>query len=47
VFKLFHEIEREETLSNSHYEANITLISKLEKGTTKVKKRENYRQSVQ
>jgi hypothetical protein len=26
LFKLFHEIEREGTLSNSFYEANITLI---------------------
>jgi hypothetical protein len=46
VFKLFQKIEREGTLSNSHYEAHITLISKLEKGPKKVKKRENHRQSV-
>jgi hypothetical protein len=40
LLKLFHEIEREETLPNSFYEANITLILKLDKGTSK---KENYR----
>jgi FMN phosphatase YigB (HAD superfamily) len=39
-FKLFHEIEREGTLSNSVYEATITLIPKPEKDTSK---KENYR----
>jgi hypothetical protein len=38
--KLFHEIEREGTLRNSFYEANITLIQKPDKDTSK---RENYR----
>jgi hypothetical protein len=28
LLKLFHEIEREETLLNSFYEASITLIPK-------------------
>jgi abortive infection bacteriophage resistance protein len=37
---LFHETEREGTLHNSFYEANITLIPKSEKGTSK---KENYR----
>jgi hypothetical protein len=27
-FKLFHKIEREETLPNSFYEASVTLIPK-------------------
>jgi hypothetical protein len=40
LLKLFHEIEREGTLSNSFYEANITLIPKPEKDTSK---KENYR----
>jgi hypothetical protein len=39
-FKLFHEIEREGTLPNSFYEANITLIPKPDKDTSK---KENYR----
>jgi hypothetical protein len=38
LLKLFHEIEREGTLSNSFYEANITLIP--DKDTSK---KENYR----
>jgi hypothetical protein len=39
--KLFHEIEREgTTLSNSFYKANITLIPKPDKDTSK---KENYR----
>jgi hypothetical protein len=40
LFKLFHEIERKGTLPNSFYEANITLIPKPEKDTSK---KENYR----
>jgi hypothetical protein len=40
LLKLFHEIEREETLPNTFYEANITLIPKPEKDTSKI---ENYR----
>jgi hypothetical protein len=40
IFKLFHEIEREGTLPNLFYEANITLISKPDKDTSK---KENYR----
>jgi hypothetical protein len=40
LLKLFHEIEREGTPSNSFYEANITLISKPDKDTSK---KENYR----
>jgi hypothetical protein len=40
LLKLFHEIEREETLPNSFYEANITLIPKPDKNTSK---NENYR----
>jgi hypothetical protein len=31
LLKNFHEIEREETLNNSFYEASITLFSKPEK----------------
>jgi hypothetical protein len=38
--KLFHEIEKEGTLPNSFYEANITLIPKPDKDTSKKK---NYR----
>jgi hypothetical protein len=38
--KLFHEIEQEGTLPNSFYEANITLISKADKDTSK---KDNYR----
>jgi hypothetical protein len=38
--KLFHEIQRKRTLPNSFYEANITLIPKPEKDTSK---KENYR----
>jgi hypothetical protein len=41
LLKLFHEIEREGTLLNSFYEANITLIPKPDKDTSK---NENYRQ---
>jgi gamma-glutamylcysteine synthetase len=35
VLKLFHEIEREGTLSNSYYEASITLIPKPGKAPSK------------
>jgi hypothetical protein len=35
--KLSHKIEREVTLSNSFYEASVTLISKLDKDTYKNK----------
>jgi hypothetical protein len=37
---MFHEIERKGTLPNSFYEANITLIPKPEKDSSK---KENYR----
>jgi hypothetical protein len=40
LLKLFHETERERTLPNSFYEANITLIPKPDKDTSKM---ENYR----
>jgi hypothetical protein len=40
LLTLFHEIEREGTLPNSFYEANITLIPKPDKDTSKM---ENYR----
>jgi hypothetical protein len=40
LLKLFHEIEREETLHNSFYEGSITLIPKPDKDTSK---KENYR----
>jgi hypothetical protein len=40
ILKLFHEIEREGTLPNSFYEANIILIPKPDKDTSK---QENYR----
>jgi hypothetical protein len=40
LLKLFHEIEREGTLPNSFYEANITVIPKSDEDTSKEK---NYR----
>jgi hypothetical protein len=40
LLKLFHEIEREERLPYSFYEASITLIPKPDKDTSK---KENYR----
>jgi hypothetical protein len=40
LLKWFHEIEREGTLPNLFYEANITLIPKPDKDTSK---KENYR----
>jgi hypothetical protein len=40
LLKLFHEIEREETLPNSFYEASIIIIQKPDKDTSK---KENYR----
>jgi hypothetical protein len=40
LLKLSREIEREETLPNSFYEANIALIPKPDKDTSKKK---NYR----
>jgi hypothetical protein len=40
ILKLIHKIEREGTLPNSFYEANITLIPKPDKDTSKKK---NYR----
>jgi hypothetical protein len=40
LLKLFHEIEREETLPISFYEASITLIQKPDKDTSK---KENYK----
>jgi hypothetical protein len=40
LLKLFHEIEREGKLPNTFYEANITLIPKPGKDTSKM---ENYR----
>jgi hypothetical protein len=39
LLKLFHEIERERTVPNSFYEANIIHIPKLDKDTSK---KENY-----
>jgi hypothetical protein len=35
LLKIFHEMEREGTLSNSFYEASITLITKPDKDTSK------------
>jgi hypothetical protein len=35
LLKLFHELEQEGTLSNTFYEANITLIPKPDKDTSK------------
>jgi hypothetical protein len=40
LLKLFHKIEMDGTLSNSFHEANITLIPKPDKDTSK---KENYR----
>jgi ribosomal protein S10 len=40
LLKLFHEVEREEILPNSFYEASIALIRKPDKNTSK---KENYR----
>jgi hypothetical protein len=40
LLKLFHELEREETLPNSFYEVTITLLPKPNKGTSK---KENYK----
>jgi spore germination protein YaaH len=40
LLKLFHDIEKEETLPYSFYEANISLIPKPDKDTSK---KENYR----
>jgi hypothetical protein len=40
LLKLLHEMEREGTLPNSFYKADITLISKPDKDTSK---KENYR----
>jgi hypothetical protein len=40
LLKFFQEIEREETLPNSFYEASITLVSKPNKDITR---KENYR----
>jgi hypothetical protein len=40
LLKLFHKIEREGTLTNTFYEASITIIPKLEKDTSK---KVNYR----
>jgi hypothetical protein len=40
LHKLFHKIEREDTLPNSFYEATITLIPKRQKDPTNI---ENFR----
>lgn len=40
VLKLFHNIDREETVPNSFYEGSVTLIPK---NQIKTAKRENYR----
>jgi hypothetical protein len=34
LLNLFHETKREKTLPHSFYEANVTLIQKLDKDTT-------------
>jgi hypothetical protein len=39
LLKLFNEIERERTLPKSFYKASMTIISKLDKNTSK---KENY-----
>jgi hypothetical protein len=41
--KLFHNTQSECILSNSFYEASLTLLSKPGKDTSKKKKRESYR----
>jgi hypothetical protein len=43
ILKLFHNLEREEMLQNSFYEASITLIPKPDKNTTKRKEERKKR----